>query len=213
MTLPDSRFLRWTLSGATVAALAMVPFLQQLPIILPIGAAAFGIAATLYYGHMLFARLQCSLLELIVAICFAGNVIGLLFTVPGVSFFGWVLVPVLIAWTTAGAASGIIYARVLQCEHPFHRSALLLLAWLEDLALPLVTIGGVLLSFGQNANVRLVLGQRLMSYAWPCLVAGVVLFIVSFIVHRRIRKAARRLYQPVEVRPVIYSAEAPALLK
>jgi hypothetical protein len=193
----DLRWLRYTLSALTLAALSVnainlsdMPLPAYFPWVAWELNILFGVLLMMYGGHLLIYRLQCSLLDLVVIVAFAGNILGIFLTVPGLRSLILQLMPAALGWVLLGAAEGIVYARILDCRSQFRRVLLFLVAWGQFLASPFLLLSWFLFTLKDNGYSRW-FGADFLSYRYPFLVTGIAIFALAWIVHGRIRAAIR----------------------
>jgi hypothetical protein len=171
----DSGWLRWlgTLLVFPLAANIAVTVVWAQWVAL-VANVSFASVLCLYFAHLLFRRLQCSLLELCVVIAMLGNVEGLLLTTPiaRTMGIGWALplALVLAAWILYGAVLGLVQARMVGVVSPLPRILLLLGAWLTTLA-PALILAGTILAFGHSWQPRII-PRNLVPYGIAMLVVG-----------------------------------------
>lgn len=153
------------------------------------------VALTLYYAHLLFARLQCSLVELLALVVLLGSAEGLLFSTPGILYVPHLLIVIaaaLPALVFAGAIEGLIEARVLDVTHPYKRLLIVLVDIFAD-AGPSVGLAGFLLWGSRFTPLRGLGGLDLTAWGLPMLIVGGVSTVAGFALGLKVRRVAHRL--------------------
>jgi hypothetical protein len=176
----DLRWLRILLT-AMVPALAL-NLLSTGPVVsafIAAGNVAFGMLFCLYHAHILFRRLQCSVLELSVIVIVIGNALGLFLTTPGISVWDWTTVACLscciVGCGLAGAVTGLTTARLLQETGTFRKLFHLAMGWMGHCALAFLLAGGliVLAWFDGSGRSQAIVGKKMLAYGPVLLGAGV----------------------------------------
>ena len=153
---------------------------------------------SVYLGHILLARLQCSLLEFLALIFLLGNVMGILLTTPSFFYIGWrwmlTLSLFLLDWVLLGAVAGLTHARILGVDSQFKRLLFIVGAWLI-IAARACLLAGLLLCLPTFVETQLqnVIGARLMHWGPVLLVIGVAGIIVHLVIAHRVKRAARKI--------------------
>jgi hypothetical protein len=156
----------------------------------------FGFLLTAYFAHLLFRRLQCSLLEWCLIIAVLGNAMGLILTTPGLerlSATGGALGLLVSGWVLYGAVVGLAQAKLLGLRHALARLGVLILAWLR-IASPALLAGGAVLVWGSRWGVD----SRWVSagmHAWgaPLLAFGLVGLVLGGALEWKAARAAREV--------------------
>ncbi|MGD0092585.1 MAG: hypothetical protein ABSE73_21935 [Planctomycetota bacterium] len=193
----DLRWMRWLVTLAVPLTAATLLFLHKDPAWeAAIGTGVFAVGLCLYFAWLLFARLQCSLLELIVLVAFLGNAEGLILATPnlaGLAPASWVLAPLVAGWVFYGMVVTLVQAKILALEKPVPRLLLLACNWFV-LAAPALCVAGVFLTYARFApqDMKLV-GRGMAAWGLPLLATGVVGLLMSFWLERKTRRAARRI--------------------
>lgn len=187
----DLGWLRWLLSFCMLVALTEFFPLHPVLIWTALAAnAAFGLLLSLYLGHLLFRRLQCSLLEWSMLILVLGNGVGLLFS----SFTGmplWLsLVPLIVAWALYGAVLGLVQAEILGLKRSHARVCLMLAGWLSS-ASPAFLIVGACLWYSQDQ--KNLVSAHMALWIMPLLGTGLSGFIADIYLTYKSRRAARAM--------------------
>ncbi|HEY3324775.1 MAG TPA: hypothetical protein VGP72_30260 [Planctomycetota bacterium] len=153
-----------------------------------------GVELCVYFGRLLFQRMQCSLLEWCVIIAFLGNIEGMLLTTAGfhaLGILGWAMALLVLGWVLYGTVKGLAQAAVLQIEEPGRRVWLLAANW-YTLAAPAMLLAGLGLHYGRKARMGLV-GPKLESWAVPLLVAGALGLALRIVLGLKAARAAREI--------------------
>jgi len=162
--------------------------------VVPWMVAASVLLIAIYFGHILFFRLQCSLLEFCVIIAALGNLEGLLLTTPGIFSVGrdWVIVlaPLGVAWLFYGAVIGLVQAELCDRRGTFARLFHIAAGWLSTGAPALLALGAILW-FGRNE--KRVITPNLAVWAIPMLVAGALGIVLRFWIGRAASRAAKEI--------------------
>lgn len=150
----------------------------------------------LYFGHILFFRLQCSLLEFCVIIAALGNLEGMLLTTPGIFSVGrdWVMVlaPLGVAWLFYGAVIGLVQAELSGRRSAPARLFHIVAGWLSTGSLAMLGLGAILW-FGRH-ETRLIT-KNLSVWGLPLLIAGAIGLALGFRYGRAAKRAAKeRVY-------------------
>jgi hypothetical protein len=212
----DSIWLRWSLAVALVANVVLLVLAGSQPWALdafPWAALSIGVLVTVYFVHLLFARMQCSLAEWIVLVLALGNVEGLLMSTPYVRQLGWVAVVtamLLAALVLYGFVMGLSEARLLGVRKTAPRLMLIVANWLS-LPSPILLLGGIALWIGRGAFSQGV-SPAMATWAGPLFAMGLVGvgvgISVSVVARRRARVALgdvlaghRPALQPASTQP------------
>jgi hypothetical protein len=196
----DRRWWRWIITGLF---LSVSPMLECPHATVKAAgkyvAVAAGLSMCLYFAHLLFRRIQCSLLELLVMMAFLGNAVGLILTMPGVLSAGknWLmlLLPMIGAWVFYGALKGLIQAEILGATSPLKRLFFLLAGWL-NVATPALFCSGIFLHVLREE--RSFAGSGLDKWSLPLVALGVIGLIVRLWLGMKTMRAAKKLLVFVE---------------
>lgn len=188
----DMGKLRWAVTLGLFFTLAnlfiLTPWLQA------IGSAAnVAVAAGLglYFGHLLFRRLQCSLAEWLVIVIALGSAFGIMVATPGVGIVWEVsiwLAPLIVAWIFYGAVLGLVHAELLGLTSMLARSTLIAAGWVAT-ASPACMALAVAIRFGSIWPGFV--GGRLMDWSVPLGIFGALGMIGGYALRRRVARAAR----------------------
>ena len=195
--------LRWAVMLACLLALTSAAWpipnltVQQ---IIPWAAMAAALLAVLYFGHILFFRIQCSLLEFLLIIAALGNLEGMLLTTPGIFSVGrdWVMVlaPLGVAWLFYGAVIGLVQAKLSGRVGTFARLFYIVAGWLSTGAPAMVGLGTAL---WMGRHETRVITRNLSAWAIPLLTAGVCGAFLRFWLSRTAKRTAKAIvYAPPE---------------
>jgi hypothetical protein len=192
-TRMDSARLRW------LATLLVLPWAIGLGYVAagPLGmgwnllAPALGVALSLYFGHLLLFRMQCSLLEWLVGSILLASMEGLLLSTPGVlTNVGFVLLlaPMLCAWILFAMIRALVTARILKFE-----AAALRAAWIVVHVLLLLAPGAFIAGLGiyLGKDIPHLSGSEFTPFGMPLLVAGGVGLVINFFLNGRTKREAR----------------------
>lgn len=166
----DARWARWAVSFMALLVPAAILLITANDWAVLGVCVAFLAALIAYCSHLLFRRMQCSLLEWCAIILALGNLEGLLLTTPGMfasTFLCGLLAPLTAAWIFYGTLRGLAQAQLLGLAHPAARVALLCANWFT-LAAPAMIVLAVGLHFGKSE----VIGRSLAAWATPLIVVG-----------------------------------------
>lgn len=189
----DSARLRW------LVTLAVVPWVIGLGYVSsgPLGAGwnllapVLGVALSLYFGHLLLFRMQCSLLEWLVGSILLASMEGLLLSTPGVlANVGFVLLlaPMLCAWILFAMIRALVTARILNVEATWQR-ALWIIFHAALLLAPGALIAGVGIYLG--GDIPHLSGSEFTPFGLPLMVLGGVGLAVNSLVVWKTKRAAR----------------------
>jgi hypothetical protein len=189
----DVRWLRWAATFTAGVCGFSIAFFGQFPWLLLPSIAALGIVLCLYFGHLLFFRLQCSLLELLATTTFFGLVDGLILSTPGALKLGLYFSPMVAAWVLYGTAAGLVQTRLLGPLS--ERKALLHIAaaWLGNASLALLCVGVAILFAASNPRLGM---QSYTVWSTPLVIVGTLGFIVDLWSAVKIRQRAKSLLAP-----------------
>jgi len=191
----DLRWARWLLTLSV--PLTAANFLRSHPALdwtAAVGTGVFAVLLCLYFGWLLFGRLQCSLLELLVLVGFLGHVEGLVLTTPRLASMSpgsWALAPLLAGWVLYGAVVTLAQARILALERPVPRLLLLAANWLV-LATPALIVAGVLLRCG--GQFEAMVSPDMAAWSTPLLAAGGVGCVLFVWLSVTTRRSAREIF-------------------
>jgi len=166
----------------------------------------FGALLTAYFAHLLFRRLQCSLLEWCLITAVLGNAEGLVLTTPGLealSATGAALGLLVSGWVFYGAVLGLAQAKLLGLRHALARLAALILAWLR-IASPALLAAGIVLIWGSRWGVdSRWISSGMRAWGAPLLAFGLVGLVLGGALEWKAGRAARevlraRLLLPAE---------------
>ena len=198
----DLAWARWGLTVCTLLfALNLEDFGPLMQSVTTKANAAIGTLMALYFAHLLFFRLQCSLLELCAIVAVLGNAQGLLLTTPGLTLtgpFGLYLIPLLTAWVLYGAVKGLVQGKLLSVSTAHVRLLLLFANWFT-LAAPALVLAGFVLCFGRDlgSTLQAVISRPMALWGIPILIFGVFGICGSIWLDRRTSRCARSILQPV----------------
>ena len=203
----DSGWLRWPLNLCTLACaanfFAFVDYHEVFQWTALIADAATGLLLCLYLGHILFRRLQFSLLEFVLMIAVMGNFEGLLFTTPAI-FFGWVglasLALLVAAWILYGMVEGLVQARILGVTKPWQRVLILVAAWLTTIV-PALIFSGAFLSLGLNEGLKTIISRPMAQWGPWLLALGVLGLVIRVWLGRKVRRMAKEILASNAPRP------------
>lgn len=190
----DMGKLRWAVTLALVFTAAnlfiLTPWLQA------VGSAANVAVATglgLYFGHLLFRRLQCSLAEWLVIVIAMGSAFGIMVATPGVGIVWEVsiwLAPLIVAWIFYGAVLGLVHAELLGLSGIPARSMLIAAGWITSVS-PACMALACAIRFGSIWPGFL--GGRLLDWSMPLGIFGALGMIGGYALRRRVARAAREI--------------------
>ncbi|HYG74391.1 MAG TPA: hypothetical protein VEK08_05240 [Planctomycetota bacterium] len=160
-----------------------------------------GLAGSIAYsGFFVFARLQCSLLELSLLVALTGALEGVLMTTPGMQQIPEIMViigvsiPALLLWSLADSLMEIC---ILGITSPLHRSLIVLCEWFSILSFAAALSGFFLWAGGATPIVSRAMSQNGL---W-LLLGGVAGCVPGHILGSKSRKKARELLKQ-ELAPV-----------
>ncbi|GMV79949.1 MAG: hypothetical protein AMXMBFR7_11330 [Planctomycetota bacterium] len=190
----DIGMLRWAVSLALVFTAAnlfiLTPWLQI------VGSAAnVAVAAGLgmYFGHLLFRRLQCSLAEWLVIVIALGSAFGIMVATPGVGIVWEVsiwLAPLIVAWIFYGAVLGLVHAELLGRTSMLARSTLIAAGWITTVSPACMALA---LAIHLGSNWPGFVGGRLLDWSVPLGLFGALGMIGGYALRRRVVRAAREI--------------------
>ena len=199
----DLKLLRFpVILTALLAALLPFDFHSVVTIAATIAFPLFALLVCVYFGHILMARLQCSLLEFGLLIVIFGNAAGIVLTSSGVAALGWnwtlTLALVLTAWILYGAVRGMTQARLLGVSAGPLRVLLMLAGWFTTAAPPMLFLGFALtLPAYYDASFAHTIGRNLARWGIPLVAAGLLGIAIGIAIHWKVRRAARRILNEI----------------
>ncbi|MCZ7644454.1 MAG: hypothetical protein M5U26_04090 [Planctomycetota bacterium] len=200
----DLGWMRIWLSVGLVAAVGLAAgaaFGAVPPWLSALGVPVVALGLCLYYGHLLFRRLRCSLAEWCAIVLVMGNALGLCLTAPGMGVLlglaGW-LGPVLVAWTLCGAVQGLAQADLLGIRAFAGRLALMAAGWWTTAAPALLALGAAL---HWAKSFDLFLGPRQTSWALPLFVLGTAGLVLGAVLRVKAASAARERLRTAAAEP------------
>jgi len=158
-------------------------------LILP-GIGAVGAMLCLYFGHLLFFRLQCSLMELMALTMVFGLIDGLVLSTPGALKMGLYLSPAVAAWILHAAVSGIVTATL--CGASGIRARLLFIgaAWLGGASLGLIGLSTAVIGMSHDERLGM---SGYLPWAWPMAVAGLIGMVLNIRLGMKTRRCAKAI--------------------
>lgn len=192
----DSLWLRWPV----VLMLMLFPFsllalsLVSWPVL--IVWPAFFAALIAYSAHLLFRRLQCSLLEWCLVIFVLGNLEALFLTTPGIlssAMLCGLLSPVIAVGVFYGALRGLAQAQLMGITRPTPRILLLCANW-YTLSAPAMVLLVAAYAFGPDEFQ--VIGQIMSNWIVPLLVFGVAGLVLRWVLAHKSNQCAKNILRP-----------------
>ena len=188
----DIRWLRLTITILILATAATL-FIHQLNWLCLSGVAAIGVLLSIYFGHLLLLRLQCSLLELLAITTTFGLIDGLVLSTPGALKLGLYLSPTIAAWILYAAVSGIVTATLSGANGTAARLLHIFAAMLSVSAFALLSLGAAILIASESEKYGM---ATYRICAWPLIAAGIFGFGLNIRLGIKTKKRAQALLKP-----------------
>jgi len=157
--------------------------------------AFFGLLVLFYFGHILLRRLQCSLLEFCVLALVLGNLLGLVFSLPGVAkspFLAVTLGLFCSAWVLHGMVAGFVQAELLKIRRAAPRALYLVASWWGSLA-PVLLAAAAALFWLPRGSLSDWIAPPMFAWRIPFVVLGTAGTVLRFVFEWRARRAARQV--------------------